>query len=248
MVKIGPWFFLVGLFLFLLFLETKFQLRKPVTNKTRHVLLNLSYFGLSAPFNRLMSLLLLFSIDRVKPFFIIPDFPLRSITLLVLLDLIIYYWHRMNHEIPFLWRFHKFHHADREMDASTALRFHLVEFFFSFLFKAMIMFLLGITAFEYVTFELFVTGFSLFHHSDVNLGGKLEKILQPLFVTPQSHHAHHSMIVHETNSNYGTLFSFWDKIHRTQTKKRPEEISIGLVEYEKTPTFKEGLLMPWKKT
>lgn len=248
MVKISPWIFLLFWFTFLLFLESKTQIRPRPFNKKKHVLLNLGYFGISAPFNRLLSFVLLFSIDKVKPLFVIPLFPMRGVFLLILQDLIIYYWHRMNHEIPFLWNYHKFHHADKEMDVSTALRFHVGEFFFSFLFKAMIMLLLGITLFEYVAFELLVTGFSLFHHSNIKLSGKLQKILRPLIVTPEYHHTHHSIIVHETNSNYGTIFSFWDKLHKSRTIKQPYEVTIGLKEYAQTPTFKDGLLMPWKKS
>jgi sterol desaturase/sphingolipid hydroxylase (fatty acid hydroxylase superfamily) len=248
MVKIVPWIILVIWFLFLLFLESKTQIRPRPFNKKSHVFLNLGYFVISSPLNRFFSLALLMSVDKVKPLFIIPFFPMRPLFLIILLDLIIYYWHRMNHEIPFLWNFHKFHHVDKEMDVSTALRFHIGEFFFSFVFKGIIMLFLGITAFEYIFFEMFVTGASLFHHSNIKLSGKLQKILHPIIVTPDYHHAHHSIVIHETNSNYGTIFSFWDKLHRTRTQKQPKEIIIGLQEYSQTPTFKEGLLMPWKKS
>lgn len=248
MVKITPWFILILWFVFLLHIESKTHIRPRPINKKKHVILNLGYFVISAPFNRLASFVLLLTVDKIKPLFAIPLFPLRAVFLIVLQDLIIFYWHRMNHEIPFLWNYHKFHHADNEMDVSTALRFHVGEFFFSFLFKAMVMMLLGVTIFEYIVFELMVTGFSLFHHSNIKLSGKLQKILSPIFVTPDYHHTHHSIVVRERNSNYGTIFSFWDKLHGTRTIKRPNEVIIGLKEYSRTPTFKDGLLMPWKKS
>ena len=240
------WLLILGWFFLLIVLERAKPLRPLTYSFKKHSALNVGYFLLSAPFNRLMSLFFLSSIASQPSLFSLPTFAGRSFFILILLDLILYYWHRLNHEVPFLWRFHKFHHADREMDATTALRFHLGEFFFSALFKAMIIFVLGIKVYEYVQFEIFVTTAALFHHSNIKLPSAFEKFVSLLIVTPNFHHAHHSEVKHETNSNYSTVFNVWDKLHRTYTKKATGEITIGLDNIPVTPSFLDGLKLPWK--
>ena len=246
MALTSQWILLILWFALLIVIEKRRPLRSRSYSFKNHSILNLGYFALSAPFNRLMSLFLLVFAENQMSIFTLPSFTGRSFVLLILLDLILYYWHRLNHEVPFLWRFHKFHHADREMDATTALRFHLGEFFFSSLFKAIVMFGLGIKVFEYVQFEIFVTSAALFHHSNIKLSSKLDKVLSKAIVTPNFHHAHHSVVVNETNSNYSTLFNFWDKINGTYTNKATSEITIGLDDFPVTPSFWDGLKLPWK--
>lgn len=240
------WILILCWFFLLIALEKTKPLRTLTYSFKKHFALNLGYFLLSAPFNRLMSFFFLALIAGQPSLLTLPVFKGRSFLILILLDLILYYWHRLNHEVPFLWRFHKFHHADREMDATTALRFHLGEFFFSALFKAMIILLLGIKVHEYVQFELFVTTAALFHHSNIKLPSPLERFMSLLIVTPNFHHAHHSEVKHETNSNYSTVFNVWDKLHRTYTNKATRDITIGLDNIPVTPSFWDGLKLPWK--
>ncbi|MCH9843894.1 MAG: sterol desaturase family protein [Alphaproteobacteria bacterium] len=144
-----------------------------------------------------------------------PDFinaPVFIIIDILLLDCMIYWWHRLNHVIPFLWRFHEVHHLDESMDASTALRFHFGEVLLSACNRAVFIALFAIPLTSVLVVETLLFCMALFHHANLRLPERLDSILSKLIVTPRIHNAHHHAKRRDTDSNYGNLFSFWDRI------------------------------------
>jgi sterol desaturase/sphingolipid hydroxylase (fatty acid hydroxylase superfamily) len=125
---------------------------------------------------------------------------------ILLFDLWMYAWHRANHQIPFLWRFNRVHHTDPALDCTTALRFHPGEFLLSGLANLPVIVALG------MTLQTFVVAVILFHHSNLVVPEPIDRGLRRLMVPPSMHRVHHSEIPSETDSNYGTIFSFWDRL------------------------------------
>jgi sterol desaturase/sphingolipid hydroxylase (fatty acid hydroxylase superfamily) len=182
------------------------------------------------------------------------DFPINSIPSIVLtiliLDMAIYFQHRISHQVPFLWRFHKVHHTDLEFDASTAVRFHPVEIVMSMAFKVFIIMLLGADPIGVVFFEIFLNAGSTFNHSNIKLLNGLEKILRLFIVTPDMHRIHHSIIPNETNSNYSFSISIWDRIfgtYRSESKNPQDTMQIGIEAFRDHLNFLEILKVPFIK-
>lgn len=152
---------------------------------------------------------------------------------ILLLDFWTYAWHRMNHEIPFFWRFHSVHHSDNKMDVTTASRFHLGEIFFSSIFRIPLIALFGVYLWELVLYEIVMFAVVQFHHANVGLPEKYDRILRTIIVTPNMHRVHHSRWQPETDSNYSSLFSFWDRLARTfRLNPKPETIKLGLEQFD----------------
>ena len=150
------------------------------------------------------------------------------------LDLSFYWWHRANHRVPFLWRFHNVHHCDPDLDVSTALRFHFGEIAFSAAFRVAQVVLLGLGPTVYWAYELCFQANTLFHHSNVRLPIGLERALNRLMVTPRMHGIHHSQVEREAMSNYGVLLPWWDLLHRTLRLNVPQaRIAIGVPGYSR---------------
>lgn len=148
---------------------------------------------------------------------------------ILILDLWIYFWHRANHEIPFLWRFHSVHHLDRTLDTSSALRFHFGEVLMSACVRAVVILALDIPIESVIVFETLVMLSAFFHHSNIRLPQKLEKALSYIIVTPSIHWVHHHAIRKDTDSNYANIFSWWDLVFRTRSaQKRFEGMPIGV--------------------
>ncbi len=144
-----------------------------------------------------------------------PDFatmPVFIIIDILLLDCMIYWWHRLNHVIPFLWRFHEVHHLDEAMDASTALRFHFGEVLLSAGNRAIFIALFAVPLTSVLVVETLLFCVALFHHANLRLPDGVDRVLSKLIVTPRIHNAHHHAKRRDTDSNYGNLFSFWDRI------------------------------------
>jgi len=137
---------------------------------------------------------------------------LVGIVAFVLFDLWMYVWHRANHEIPFLWRFHQVHHTDTAMDATTALRFHPGEFLISSLLNPLVFIVLGMGLVTLTVYKSLMLAVILFHHSNVRVPARFDAALRRLIVPPSMHRVHHSRIPAETNTNYGTVFSIWDRL------------------------------------
>jgi sterol desaturase/sphingolipid hydroxylase (fatty acid hydroxylase superfamily) len=147
---------------------------------------------------------------------------------IVLFDCWQYWWHRFNHRVPFLWRFHAVHHADAEMDASSGVRFHTGEIVLSFLVRLAVLPLLGVTLPELLLYETLSLPVILFHHSNLRISEGADRWLRWLIVTPRMHYVHHSRWQPETDSNYTSLLSVWDRLFGSfRLRDKPSEISLG---------------------
>jgi len=147
----------------------------------------------------------------------------------LLFDLWMYLWHRANHEIPFLWRFHRMHHSDPAMDVSTGVRFHPGEMVLSSLARMGVLTLLGMSLWHLAIYEAVLLPVILFHHSNLRLPRWIDHGLLAVIVTPAMHRVHHSRWQPETDSNYGAVFPFWDRIFRTfRLREDARTVQLGL--------------------
>jgi sterol desaturase/sphingolipid hydroxylase (fatty acid hydroxylase superfamily) len=167
---------------------------------------------------------------------------------IVLLDYTLYFWHYLTHKIPFLWRFHKAHHVDLDMDASTALRFHFGELLLSVPWRAAQVRLLGISPLGLALWQTVTLMEIMFHHSNLRHPFPLERRLCRVIVTPRMHGIHHSVVDVETDSNWSTIFSFPDYLHGTVRLNVPQQkITIGVASCQRPEevTFGRILELPF---
>lgn len=158
---------------------------------------------------------------------------LGVIACVVTLDMAIYWQHVATHKIPVLWRFHKIHHADRDIDVTTGVRFHPVEIVLSMLYKAVCVLVLGPSLVAVILFEVILNASAMFNHANFKLPQALDRILRPIIVTPDMHRVHHSDIMRETNANYGFFLSVWDRLfgsYIAQPELGHNGMTIGLAE------------------
>ena len=140
-----------------------------------------------------------------------------------------YFWHRLNHRIPLLWRFHAVHHSDADLDASTALRFHTGEIVLSSLARLAVLPVLGLSIGQLLGYETVLLPVILFHHSNIRVPEAVDRRLRAVIVTPWMHWVHHSDWQPETDSNYASVFSIWDRIFRSfRLRRDPRGIRLGL--------------------
>ena len=170
----------------------------------------------------------------------------------ILLDFVVYTQHILFHRVPLLWRLHQVHHADRDIDVTTGLRFHPIEILISMGIKISAVVMLGVPVLAVVLFEIILNGMAMFNHSNVRLPRWLDSTIRLLWVTPDVHRVHHSIIVHETNSNYGFNLVIWDKLfgtYRAQPEKGHDDMVIGLPNLQEAPTqnFMWMLRLPFQK-
>jgi sterol desaturase/sphingolipid hydroxylase (fatty acid hydroxylase superfamily) len=148
---------------------------------------------------------------------------------LLILDCWIYFWHRINHVIPMLWRFHEVHHLDESLDVTSAFRFHFGEVIISAMVRAGLIFVLGIPLGTVVVFEILLGCAAMFHHSNLRLHPRVERFLSILIVTPSIHWVHHNALRADTDSNYASVLSIWDRIFRTRSRnERRLEMKLGV--------------------
>jgi len=174
------------------------------------------------------------------PLLHLPDAVILVLSVL-LLDLVIYWQHRLFHTIPWLWQLHRVHHADRNLDVSSGLRFHPVEIVLSLLIKLTVIALLGAPALAVIVFEVILNGMAMFNHANVRLPLLLDTRLRWLLMTPDAHRIHHSVLAKEYNSNYGFNISWWDRCFASYTAQPKEGqlgMTIGLPAYQDAPTEK----------
>ena len=157
----------------------------------------------------------------------------------MLLDFPIYWWHRANHEIKFLWKFHEVHHLDQFLDLTTSIRFHFGEVLLSSGFKPVAIILFDIWFSSIVVFEMLVLISSGFHRSNIKISEKWDDWISTLIVTPPIYGTHHHAI---QNSNYSTILSCWDVIFRSRNhKRRTANTAIGFENKSDAGVF--GLLI-----
>lgn len=156
---------------------------------------------------------------------------LRAALAILLLDAWTYFWHWLNHRVPFFWRFHRWHHADRAMDVTTASRFHTGEIILSSLLRVPVLALIGCGIGELALYEGLLFAVVQFHHANIALSEPLDRALRLVIVTPSLHKVHHSIVRAESDSNYSSLFSWWDRLFRTlRLVREPRRIVFGVEE------------------
>jgi sterol desaturase/sphingolipid hydroxylase (fatty acid hydroxylase superfamily) len=152
------------------------------------------------------------------------------------LDLVIYGQHVMFHHVPWLWRLHRMHHADLDIDVTTGVRFHPVEILLSLVIKIATVALLGIPAAAVVCFEVVLNATSMFNHANASLPRWLDRVARLILVTPDMHRVHHSVLRQETDSNFGFNLPWWDRLfgtYRPEPRAGHDGMTIGL------PVFRE---------
>ena len=162
---------------------------------------------------------------------------LAIISGVVLLDMVIYFQHRMFHLVPIIWRLHKVHHIDQDIDVTTGLRFHPLEMILSMIIKIIAVIIIGAPAVSVVIFEILLNGTTMFNHGNLYIPAFIDRIIRLLIVTPDMHRVHHSVIMKETNSNFSFNFSFWDRIFGTylaQPENGHLQMKIGLTGYQES--------------
>jgi len=177
---------------------------------------------------------------------------LEFILALILFDMMIYWQHVASHYIPMLWALHQVHHADRDIDATTGIRFHPVEIIFSMLYKMVLILLIGPSVAAMFIFEVILNGCAVFNHANIKLPKALDAFIRLFLVTPDMHRVHHSVIRRETNSNYGFSISLWDRLFGSyidQPEAGHDAMIIGLPDYQsdKPTNLIWSLMIPFKK-
>jgi sterol desaturase/sphingolipid hydroxylase (fatty acid hydroxylase superfamily) len=250
-------FIVGGLFALLFCVERLFPLRESKAGLVARLFVNASLsalaFLIAAVAVRPAALHML-SWTSTQPFGLMHLLPLpgwaQFIVAFLLLDLSFYYWHLLNHKVPFLWRFHNVHHIDPALDVSTGFRFHFGEVLFSTAFRVAQVSLIGMSLATFAAYELVFQSETLFHHSNLRLPIRVERLLNKIVVTPRMHGIHHSQVRRETNSNYGVVFPWWDRLHRTLGLNIPQnKIEIGVPGYSSIENNRlwRTILMPFVK-
>jgi sterol desaturase/sphingolipid hydroxylase (fatty acid hydroxylase superfamily) len=148
----------------------------------------------------------------------------------LILDAWMYTWHRLNHTVPFLWKFHIFHHRDQKMNSTTAVRFHIVELLLSIPGKGLVYFIFGLEFTPVIIYEILFFTSVVVHHSNIYISERADMVYRKLFVSPRMHRIHHSRRSEETHSNYSALFSFWDRLFGSWKSMPKGEIIFGVEE------------------
>ena len=173
----------------------------------------------------------------------VPDW-LGGLFSLLVLDLLIYSQHLFFHKVPLLWRLHRMHHTDLDLDVTSGFRFHPLEILLSMAIKMGIVAALGAPAWSVILFEVLLNGTSLFNHANIALHPEADRILRLAVVTPDMHRVHHSVIIRETDSNFGFNFPWWDRLfntYRAQPAAGHTAMTIGLANYREP----KWLQLPW---
>lgn len=158
--------------------------------------------------------------------------PLRFIIAFLAFDAWMYAWHRLNHRVPLFWRFHRVHHSDPTMDVTTATRFHFGEIILSSVLRLPVILLLGLQMHEIAVYEVLMFAVVQFHHANIALPEKLDRFLRVFIVTPFMHKVHHSRWQPETDSNYASFLSVWDRLFGSfRLNPNPASLRFGLDEF-----------------
>jgi sterol desaturase/sphingolipid hydroxylase (fatty acid hydroxylase superfamily) len=241
----------------MLLAERLAPLRRTVESKLRRVVRNLTIGGVSLALTALLQAPLLQPVaswivrDRIG-LLQATSWPrwVETILGIVLLDYTLWWWHWANHRVPFFWRFHLVHHIDRDLDTTTALRFHFGELLLSIPVRALQMVIAGVDPRTLWLWQTILFGSILFHHANVRLPMGLERVLVRFIVTPRMHGIHHSDRIEETNTNYSSLVPVWDVLHRTLRLDVPQErVVIGIPAYDKSSEVTVGkmLRLPFRR-
>jgi sterol desaturase/sphingolipid hydroxylase (fatty acid hydroxylase superfamily) len=235
--------------------------RRLSVSKPRRWLTNLGIAGVDTLVLRLMAMLAVpvaavaaafFAKERGLGLLNQVDWPywVKLVIALLALDLAIWFQHLVSHKVPVFWRLHQVHHADRDIDVTTAVRFHPVEIALSMLWKIAVVIPLGASPFAVFLFEVILNACAMFNHANIALPAWLDRALRLFIVTPDMHRVHHSVLYREHNRNYGFNLSLWDRLFRTylaQPEAGHQGMTIGLPPYQsEAPTrFGWSLWLPF---
>ncbi len=245
----------VGGFVLLLLLEAVWPFRRPVESRWRRYAINLFIIGSNA---LVLSVVLGGLVVSCYRAFDLHRFGLlyrlglegwgNVLATIMTLDGVTYVWHRAYHQVPLMWRMHRVHHSDRDFDVTTSGRFHLTEMVLSAGFRLMVIAALGASLASVVIFEIVFGLANQVEHSNLHIPEPFETWLRSVFVTPDMHRIHHSQVTAHTNSNYSTIFSWWDRLFRTyRFGEAQQALVIGLPEYAQSSDVTLGhvLAMPF---
>jgi sterol desaturase/sphingolipid hydroxylase (fatty acid hydroxylase superfamily) len=246
-----------GGFLLFLWVETLRPLRVERESKLRRIGRNLATAGFGFATAELLQIPILIPISRwtmSRGIGLLNQLEvagwMRVAVTFVLLDYTLWFWHWVNHRVPFFWRFHAVHHVDRDLDASTGLRFHFGELGLSVGFRALQIMAIGADPLSVAIWQMLLFVSILFHHSNTRLPLALERVLVRFVVTPRMHGIHHSDYENETNTNWSSLLSVWDYLHGTIRLDVPQNsIVIGVAAFDdpKKVTLGKILAMPFRR-
>ena len=246
--------FIVAFALALLWLLESFFPAAPAgAQRVRHAVRNLTLGALNAGLTALLLAGLIVAVAnwtaaaQVGLLPLLPLPPLAATVLaIVLLDGGMYGWHRANHAVPLLWRLHRVHHSDLAMDATSAVRFHAGEILLSGLLRAALIPVLGLSSKQILLYDTLLLPVILFHHSNVHLPEQVDRILRVVLTTPALHRVHHARIRSEADSNYGSIFSGWDRLLQT-LRVRHTRVDFGVdgFDSESQQTVSGLLQMPF---
>jgi len=179
---------------------------------------------------------------------LLPHSPLAIVFGMLLIDLNSYIFHRLYHRVPFLWRMHRVHHADTSMDSTSGLRLHPFEFLIQALTQVTVLPLLGVSLYSFVLYFTFALPWFLLNHSNIKFPDWFERYAAWVLVTPNWHRVHHSAYQPETDSHFGDVFTFWDRLFGTARKAEVEKIAFGLEKFRQNgdQTVMELLKMPFR--
>ncbi len=222
-----------GWFATILLCEHTLPIRRPRHQRLlKRAARNLSLFGLNGIASPLLVLYTAFVAESFSLGWRGEGWQVGTLPLicdLILIDAFIYWWHRANHAMPFLWRFHEIHHLDVELDSTTGVRFHLGEVVLSALVRSVFVIALDIPLTSVLVAEIMLLLASLFQHANLRLPRLWERRLGYLLVTPQWHEFHHRARRQDTDSNYGNLLSLWDRLFSSANPQRtPASVGIGV--------------------
>ncbi|MCB2065762.1 MAG: sterol desaturase family protein [Erythrobacter sp.] len=246
-----------GLFALLALAELALPFRRASQPKGRRWLTNLALFAIDTLAARLLLPLAMvgmavLALERGWGLFNLVELPLWlafGMSLLVL-DLALYLQHWATHRVPLLWRLHRVHHTDRDFDVTTAARFHPGEIVLSLAYKMAVIAALGAPPMAVFLFETLFMLASLVVHANLALPSGIDRLVRLLLVTPDMHRVHHSTRACETDSNYGTVLSGWDRLFGTYCASAQEPLTIGLAEWQDERPARLGwsLLLPFRRS
>jgi sterol desaturase/sphingolipid hydroxylase (fatty acid hydroxylase superfamily) len=238
LIRLGAF---IGVFVMLSAAEFFAPRRMPTTSKLRRWFANLAIVALNP-----LSVALVYPILPVGVALLASErgwgllnqwdlpYGLEVLIGVVAMDFVVYTQHVLHHAIPMLWRLHMVHHADLDFDMTTGLRFHPIEIIVSMAIKLSAVAALGAPPLAVLIFEVALNATSMFNHSNIRLPQKVDRVLRLLMVTPDMHRVHHSVIIRETNSNYGFNLPWWDRLlgtYKAQPAKGHTDMVIGLSQF-----------------
>ena len=243
--------FFIAIFATMIIWELLAPRRTLTTSKTVRWFANLAIISLNAAVVRLLFPLLPVGfalLAQMKGWGLLNSFStpywLKVLAGVMVLDLVIYLQHVMFHAVPVLWRLHMMHHADLDFDVSTGLRFHPIEIILSGCIKLAAVAVFGTPAIAVLIFQILLNGTSMFNHGNIRLPINIDRLLRLLIVTPEMHRVHHSVVIKETNSNFGFSFPWWDRLlgtYREQPAAGHQGMTVGLSQFRDP----DRLTLPW---